>query len=150
MWVSSHPLSFGIERGLAVDEEQVLVMAMMENDLQKPGTVRASLQWVSAWGPLVKIAYQADLVCLGGMAEEANGALRVLSRVARRGPVRLRSGGVIGVHGWVDGGGMSWGNGANSSDLVLFLARIVLFWWGIGVAEMVWAESEEGAWLSAP
>jgi len=86
--VAGNPLGARIERWLSIDEELVMVMAVIERNLDEPRAIRLAFHRMRGRIPIVEIAHQMDVFGLRGDTNKVDRLGHFLGGVAVRCEVR--------------------------------------------------------------
>ena len=73
-----------VERRYAIDQKQVLMVAMRQGHLNEPPTVHPPLHWERIWIPIVEVADEIHRFGVGPCTIEINRFSHVPRRVGRR------------------------------------------------------------------
>ena len=71
--VAGNSLRAGIERRMAVDEETVVMMSVVQLDLGGPGTIELLFHGHRFRMPVIKVANEGNLLCLWGNTNKVDG-----------------------------------------------------------------------------
>lgn len=71
--VAGCSLRAGVERGLAVDDEKVVVMTMGKRQIEAPGTIGLPSHRMGRWLPIIEIAHEGNVSRVRRPAHESDG-----------------------------------------------------------------------------
>ncbi len=83
--VAGDALGFGIQHGLSINEELIMMMTMMKLDLKEPRAIGLPLHRVSRRVPIVEITNQGNFLGGGREADEVDGLGHFFGRVTVKG-----------------------------------------------------------------
>ncbi len=86
--IAGHALSVWIEHGLAVYQEPVVMVSVIEVDLYQPGAIGLPFHRQGGWVPVIEIPGEVNRSCVRGNAHKINGLGHFLGRITIGGEER--------------------------------------------------------------